>query len=234
MPAIYRTLFILYLLVLPLLICPAQGFAVITALAIAGMAFGVYNLCSHAKMQWTRSHELDRCRKELLKVTHSIDNELDMDKLDAAAKLEVAAQLAILVQIYTHCASEENDSYVLPAVIAKLNKVLFKYEQFSGVHDDLGKLTLEEMFGGIDIRDTSIGDKTELLVAMKTLGTFLHQAASSLRDALNTTRDDAAVVTAIGKVVQSFKERGAQLVNPDLPIYNLKDTNGQVPAHSVG
>ena len=129
----FRFVFVLWLLVLPLIICPADGFAVMTALAVGGIGYSIYNLGGHAKEQFTRIRELEQFREELLKLTHSIDKELDVDKRDAAAKLEVEVQLAILVQIYTHCSSDENKADLMPAVIGKFKQVLSKYDQLSGV-----------------------------------------------------------------------------------------------------
>lgn len=231
MPAIYRFIFVICLLVLAAVIRQTEGFAVITALAIGGIAFGVYNLGSHAKVQFTRDNELMRFQDELFKVTHSIDKELDMEKLDAAAKLEIEAQLAILVQIYTHCSNDENDADLLPVVIDKFNKVLSKYEKFSDVHGGLEELTLEDISAATGNGIKTTWDKTMLLMAMRTLASFVHQTARILRSAMKNARGDAAVVAAILKVVQAFKERGAQISS----IYTLRDTvDDQESVKTVG
>lgn len=231
MSAIYRFIFVLCLLVLSAVIRQTEGFAVVTALAIGGIAFGVYNLGSHAKVQYTRSNELARFQDELLKVTKSIDKELDMEKLDAAAMLEIEAQLAILVQIYTHCSNDENDADLLPAVIDKFNKVLFKYDEFSDVHGGLEELTLDDILGMSETGTKSTRDKTTLLMATRTLAIFVHQTARTLRSSMKNARGDAAIVAAILKVVQAFKERGAQISSMD----TLKDTvDDQASVKTVG
>ena len=228
----FRFVFVLWFLVLPLIICPADGFAVMTALAVGGIGYSIYNLGGHAKEQLTRIHELEQFQGELLKLTHSIDKELDADKRDAAAKLEVEVQLAILVQIYTHCSSDENNADLMPAVIAKFKQVLSKYDQLSGVDVGLDELTLEDVLREIEKGAKSTWDKTtDLLMAMRTMGSFVHQTARTLGSALKSGRGDAAVVAAILKVVQTFKEHGAQIG----PSSNLKETvNEKASARTAG
>ena len=231
MSAIYRFIFVLWLLVFPLIICPADGFDVITALAVGGMGYGIYNLGGHGKEQFARIDELEQFQEELLKVTHSIDKELDMDKLDAAAKLEVEAQLAILVQIYTHCSSDEDNADLMPAVIAKFKQVLSKYDQLSGVDIELDELALQDVLKEVDKGATITWNKTMLLMAMRTLGSFVRQTAHTLGRSLKSGRGDAAVVAAMLKVVQAFKEHGAQIKASS----NLKDTvNNKASAKNAG
>ena len=231
MSAIYRFIFVLWLLVLPLIICPADGFAVMTALAVGGIGYSVFNLGGHAKEQFTRIHEIEQFQEQLLKVTHSIDKELDMDKRDAAAKLEIEAQLAILVQIYTHCSSYENNADLMPAVIAKFKQVLSKYDQLSGVEIGLEELTLEELLTEVEKGAKTTWNKTTLLMAMRTLGFFVHRTASTLGGALKSGRGDAAVVAAMLKVVQAYKEHGAQI----RPGSDLKDTaDSKMSAKTAG
>ena len=231
MPAICRFKFFLCLLVLPLVIRPVKGFAVVTALAIGGIAFSVYNLGSHAKMHYTRHRDLRRFKTELLKLTRSIDEELDMNNLDAAAKLEVEAQLAILVQIYTHCSGEENEADLLPAVIDKFKQVLTKYDKFSDVNVGLEKMSLEEVLTGLESQAKSMWDKTTIIMAVRTLGLFVHRTAHSLGRSLKHARGDLAVVLAILKIVQTFQERGAEIS----PHSNLTDTvERKASAKAVG
>ena len=237
MPAIFRYfrfVFVLWFLVLPLIIyCPADGFAVMTALAIGGIGYSIYNLGGHAKEQFTRMQELEQFQGELIKLTHSIDKELDIDKCDAAAKLEVEVQLAILVQIYTHCSSDENKADLMPAVIAKFEQVLSKYDQLSGVDSGLDELTLEGILKEIEkgAKSTLNIKNADLLLAMRTMGSFVHQTARILASDLKSGRGDAAVVAAILKVVQMFNEHGAQIG----PSSNLKDTvNDKASARTAG
>ena len=231
MSEINRFVFVLCMLVLSLFIRPVKGFAIMTALAIGGVAFSVFNLGSHAKMHYTRHRDLRRFKTELLKLTRSMDKELDVDNLDAAAKLEVEAQLTILVQIYTHCSGEENEADLLPAVIDKFKQVLTKYDQFSDVNVGLEEMSLEEILHSAEIQAKSMWDKTTILVAVRTLGLFVQRTARTLGQSLKHARGDMAVVAAILKIVQMFQEHGAEISSRS----NLKDTvERKASAQTVG
>ena len=99
--------------------------------------------------------------------------------------------------------------------------------------DDVGldELALEDVLKQVDKGAKKTWNKTMLLMAMRTLGSFVAQTARTLGRSLKNGRGDAAVVAAMLKVVQAFKEHGAQIRSSS----NLKDTvNNKASAKNAG